>query len=84
MTISLPTALHNVTQEAEVLNVLHDFTVRSIVPAALLESFLLGTSSVCVAIHGIANLRGLCRRLYRWNLDWVVHVMVSSVTLTRN
>ena len=43
MSIPLENALHNVTQEAEVLNILHDFTTTTNVPAALLEGFLFGT-----------------------------------------
>lgn len=43
MTVSLLNALNNSTKEVEVLNVLHYFTVKTVVPATLLESFLFGT-----------------------------------------
>ena len=42
MPLSLTTALHNITQEVEVLNVVHELTIKSVVPNLLLESFLFG------------------------------------------
>ena len=43
MSIPLPVALlHNVTQEAEVLNLLHDFSAMTVAPVTLLEGFLFG------------------------------------------
>ena len=74
MSEALSLVLHNVTEEAEVLNVLHDFTVGTVAPAALLESFLLGRVS---NLQPSLSTQVFCRRLHGLRVARLVHAMVN-------